>query len=117
MKKSTIPLALIVGENIRHERMRQSISQERLAEQAQISSQYLSLLENGDRCGSLRTYYSIATELSLQISELFLRSKEDANCSTDERSILNLFCGCSPVDRRVMVAVLAAVKSALHTTG
>ena len=117
MKKSIVPLALLIGENIRHERMRQSRSQEQLAEQVKISSQYLSLLENGDRCGSVGTYYNIATILGLQISELFMSSgwHTSGSTGTDERSILNLFSDCSPLERRVMAAVLTAVKDALRS--
>jgi transcriptional regulator with XRE-family HTH domain len=115
MKKTSKTQALLTGANIRRERMRQDVSQEMLAKRIGKSTQYISLLENGDRCGSIATYLKIATELSLSLGELFTDMKEDAVSLEDERGILKLFYGCSHFERHVMVAVLTAAKMAMRS--
>ncbi len=115
MRQSIKALALLTGAKIRRERMSLNISQEFLAFQIGKTAQYISLLENGDRCGSVTTYLSIANELHLSLSGLFADLKVDTDNSVNEGSILELFYGCTPFEQRVMMAVLTAAKSALHS--
>jgi transcriptional regulator with XRE-family HTH domain len=70
-------LARLIGSNIRRERLRQDFSQEQLAEKVSKTAQYLSLLENGDRCGSVSTYFEISEELGISIGELFANNRTD----------------------------------------
>ena len=93
MKQSIKALALLAGAKIRSERMHQNFSQEFLACKIGKTAQYISLLENGDRCGSVATYLSIANEFNLSLSELFTDMKEDTDSFVNERGILELFYG------------------------
>jgi len=115
MNQTIATLALFIGANVRRERTRRNISQEILAEKIDRTTQYISLLENGYRCGSIATYLSIANEFDLHLYELFINTKEDTKHLDDERRILELFCDTSPFERRVMIAILAAAKIALHS--
>ncbi len=115
MKRSSKELALLAGENVRRERLRRDISQEQLAKQTGRTAQYISLLENGDRCGSVATYLKIANELGLSLNELFSDSKADSGGLDLERGILKLFRGCSPYELHVMTSVVSATKTAMRS--
>lgn len=115
MKQTIKALALLAGAKIRRERMHRNVSQEFLAWKIGKTAQYISLLENGDRCGSVTTYFSIANEFDLSLSELFTDMKEDTDGSVNECGILELFYGCSTFEQRVMMALLTATKNALHS--
>lgn len=115
MEQSIKALALLAGAKIRSERMHRNVSQESLAWKIGKTAQYISLLENGDRCGSITTYLSIANEFDLSLSGLFTDMKEDTDSPVNERGILELFYGCSPFERRVMMALLTAAKNVLRS--
>lgn len=115
MKQTIKALALITGAKIRRERIRRNVSQELLACRIGKTAQYISLLENGDRCGSVATYLSIANEFDLNLSGLFTDMKEDIGNSVNERCILELFYGCSTFEQRLMVELLTAIKNVIHS--
>ena len=115
MKQTLKALALLTGVNIRRERTRKDLSQEVLAGIIGRTPQYISLLENGRRCGSLNTYLKIANELDVDLSKLFIYTKVNVYHPDDERGILELFCDATPYERRVMVAVLTAARIALQS--
>lgn len=58
------------AENLRVERARKDVSQEKLAEQADISSDYLHRLEKGKANPTLHVVVSIATALGVGIEKL-----------------------------------------------
>lgn len=57
----------VVGENIRIERLRRRLSQERLSEMAGITPQYLSHIENGKVNPSVIIIYKICKALDLKL--------------------------------------------------
>lgn len=61
---------LIIGLRIRSLREAQSLSQEKLADQAGISPNYLGTIERGETNASLKILLSIADALNITISEL-----------------------------------------------
>lgn len=61
---------MIVGKRIRDVRKEKKISQEKLAELANLSSPYISDIENGKVNGSLLSYYQIAKALKMSLSTL-----------------------------------------------
>lgn len=90
-----------VGACIRNARKALSLTQERAAERANISSQFWSLIESGRERGSVITYRRIAAVIGLTLDDIFyddatnLRlhkafSKEGilADCTTYERAII-----------------------------
>lgn len=64
-------LARKLGARIKEVRRSRRLSQERLAEKAQISPRYLSRLEVGQQTPSLETLGRLADELGLELWELF----------------------------------------------
>lgn len=59
-----------VGKRVREARKRRGLTQQGLAEQAGISSTFLSLLESGGRKGSLETYHRLAAGLAIDFGDL-----------------------------------------------
>lgn len=77
----------IVGHNIKHFRVTQGLTQERLAELLNISSSYIGYLERGKKNPSLDLLFKIATVLQIEPS-ILLRPLEN-----DEKNqeLKNLF--------------------------
>ncbi len=115
MKVTIKELALFAGKNIRRARLRRNMSQELLAEKIGRTAQYISLLENGNRCASINMYLRISNELHLSPSELFSESAEDTGNSDSEYGALNLFSGCSTYERRMLKAMISAAKEVMHS--
>ena len=65
MEKMLTGFKTEVAKTIRVARMRQDVTQEELAEMADISPQFLSRLENARRTASIETYIKIAAALRL----------------------------------------------------
>lgn len=74
----------VIGENIRKERKRQLLTIEQLAEQADITDNFLGKIERGESTPSLFTLDSIACSLNVSID--FLKGKHEA---TTEYKFIN----------------------------
>lgn len=59
-----------VGKRIKEVRKQKGMSQDELAERADLSSQYISQIETGRKKGSLPTYNKLAKALGVSIDEL-----------------------------------------------
>ena len=67
----------IVGSNVRLARVRCNLTQEQLAEKADISSSYLSAIERGKQSVSLEYMNRIADALSVPVANLLVREKAE----------------------------------------
>lgn len=65
------------GARLREVRTRKKISQERLAELADLHRTYVSLIERGERNITLRTLEKLALALSVEMTELMPRSEKN----------------------------------------
>jgi transcriptional regulator with XRE-family HTH domain len=117
MKQTIKEQCYRIGDNIRRERIRQQISQELLAYKIGKTAQYISLLENGGRCGSLPTYLDIANVFDLDLGELFADRKKEEDSPLCEEAVLELFGGCTMTERRMLTAICIAVKEVLRAEG
>jgi transcriptional regulator with XRE-family HTH domain len=115
MKVTTKELALFAGKNIRRVRLRRNMSQELLAEKIGRTAQYISLLENGNRCASINMYLRISNELQLSPSELFSETARDVGNSDSECGVLNLLSGCTSYERRMLKAIISAAKEIMRS--
>ena len=61
----------ILGENIRTKRKGAGFSQERLAEKAELSPNYIGYVERGDQTISVDSLARIAAALQVSLEELF----------------------------------------------
>lgn len=60
----------LVGRNVRRARDAAGLSQEKLAEAADLSQQYLSSLETGRRNPTVLTLYFLAEQLNVRVTDL-----------------------------------------------
>jgi transcriptional regulator with XRE-family HTH domain len=65
-----------LGSVIRAERKKQRLTQEQLSERVDISSVFLSQIENGKKTPSLEKVHKIALALDLNINSLFFKKSE-----------------------------------------
>ena len=62
----------LLGRQIRQQRQKQNMTQEKLAEKAKISASFLGHIERGSRKASVETILNIAGALSCSLDELFV---------------------------------------------
>jgi transcriptional regulator with XRE-family HTH domain len=101
-----------IATTIRVSRMRQDITQEELAERADISPQFLCRLENARKTASIATYLKIAAGLHMELADLF---QEDKSSSISDRERLaQLIMTCSDLELRVCAEAVSSILSALR---
>ena len=73
-----------VGLKIKLTRVRENMTQEQLAERADISSSYVSAIERGKQSVSLEYVNRIADALNVQVSELLVYEKDEGYAVVEE---------------------------------
>ncbi len=74
----------IVGTNVRLARVRSNLTQEQLAEKADISASYLSAIERGKQSVSLEYVNRIADALRVPVANLLVRERAESYGESDE---------------------------------
>lgn len=101
-----------IGKRIRRERKKQNLSQQSLAELANLSPTNVSHIERGATKLSLPTLVSIANALAVTPNDLLIDSIEE--CQDILHGELNeLLKHCRPNKTRVIVEIIRAAVSAL----
>ncbi|MDR1802506.1 MAG: helix-turn-helix domain-containing protein [Treponema sp.] len=95
MPKEKANIKEILAANLKENRRKKGLTQEKLAEKADISLRYLAMLENGDSFPSGETLEKLAEALDIQAYELFYPS------STPEGALLHF--------EQTMIASIGAV--------
>ncbi|HRN70368.1 MAG TPA: helix-turn-helix transcriptional regulator [Candidatus Woesebacteria bacterium] len=62
---------LLLGQQIQKLRRQKDLTQQELAEKADLSTKYIQFIENGNRVPSLKALYRIASALDSKVSGLF----------------------------------------------
>jgi len=70
--EKTIPIGEILAKNLRENRRKCGFSQEKLAEMAGISTQYLAMMEIARRFPSSEVLERLAKTMNIEVYELFL---------------------------------------------
>lgn len=89
-----------IGQRIRQLRIKTGISANKLAKMANISSGYISDIENGNNTPSLETLYAICTALDVSMAEFF--SENQPELPPDIRRLLNVIKELTPEQREYM---------------
>ena len=101
-----------VGLRVKKLREKAGLTQEELANKADISIRFVSNIENGSRKMSLETVINIANALSISVDDLLcdniVRSFHVYNKEAQE-----VFNQCSDYDIRILLDVLKATKESL----
>lgn len=102
----------VVGKRIKENRELRKLSQEKLAELTNLSTNHIARLEGGTRKPSLDTLAVIAQELNVNIDTLLVGNQEprDSDYSQD---VLYLLSDCTSFEKRVIMDVAKSVKKSL----
>ncbi|MFQ9453863.1 helix-turn-helix domain-containing protein [[Ruminococcus] lactaris] len=88
----------LLGKNIKEARKSLKMTQEQLAEQIDVSTVFISQIENGSRKPSLETIYKISIALKIKIDTLINNDTADENIRDIEK-LIELLSRCSPSER------------------
>lgn len=99
-----------IGRRIRKERLAAGISQAGLAEKADVSPQYISLVENGRKKISLTVLLRVAEALSVSADRLLTGG---STCPEREPALQSILSGCSSFERQVILDIASAAKRSL----
>lgn len=102
----------IIAENIKRQRKEKMMSQARLAELADLSTQYISHVETCKKTISLGAAYRVADALNVSIGAIL-----DNNISSskpENNEIDYIFSDCNMYERQILIEVLSSTKNALR---
>ena len=105
---------LIIGKNIRAARMMKNISQAELAEMVDLSTGYMSFIENGTRGLKLETFVNLANTLEVSADFLFAENLVFMRSNVAPDELLELLDGCNAYERRVILDVAKETKRILR---
>ena len=95
----------LVGERIRNRRIHQKLTQDQLAEMAEITTAYLSRIENGHAKPALDVYEALCEFLDCDLSFLFCGVSVQSNQYQCEK-VLELFHACTPKVKPIALCIL-----------
>ena len=101
-----------IGYRIRGARLRAGLSQAELAEKADASQQYISLVENGRKQVGITVLVHIAEALSVSIDQL-LFGVDVSGLSIEDSELAGILSGCSDSERNVILDIANAAKRSL----
>ena len=102
-----------VGGRIRACRLGAGLSQERLAELSDLSTPYVSHIERGAKGPSLGALIRLSAALGVTIDYL-LAGSQPADPAAFMADAQTLLADCSLIDRRIVLQVALATKTALR---
>jgi transcriptional regulator with XRE-family HTH domain len=94
---------IAIGKRVRDLRVKQDLSQEQLALKAEITSQYLSNIENAHAKGSLSTFLKIANALGSGVDALLCDNLADCR-PVFEGQLATLLSDCNDYELKLVVA-------------
>lgn len=97
-----------LGERVRELRLNEKLTQEKLAEEVNVTSKHISHIENGESKVSVETLLNIANSLSTTVDYLLQDSVKTEKCY--EVEVSNILSGCSKEKKRRLIEYLRAVK-------
>lgn len=103
----------LIGRRVRDFRMERGLTQEKLAEEADLSIPYVSHIERGKKKASISTFIRLASALGVTVDTLLLgwQPAEEAAIDPDVKALLG---DCSPHERQVILKIAAASKQILR---
>jgi len=84
-----------------------------LSEKIDCSPNHLSYIENGSRGISLENFVRIANALEVSTDDLLMDSLDNTEKAMD-RKFSSVMTGCSEREKRMLLALLFAVKAAIY---
>ena len=104
---------LDIGERIRSERLKQKISQEKLAEMVEVGTTHISHIETGNTKLSIRVFIAIINALNISSDEL-LRNHIGKAKHIFDGEIAEIIDDCSDEEARIITDTAKALKISLR---
>ena len=105
----------ILGDRIRLIRKNLDLSQEKLAEAANLTRESINRIENGSLRAKLDTIAVIANILGIPID--YLIGNEDDLSADSESEIRSLLLDCNRLEKKILVEALRSLKTILYSVG
>lgn len=102
-----------IGGRIRAARLKQNISQEKLAEMVGVGTTHISHIETGNTIPSIKTFIAIINALSLSADEL-LRNHIVKAKHVFEGEIAEILQDCDDEEMRIIADMVKVLKSSLR---
>ena len=102
-----------IGLRIKIARIKAKITQEALADKAELTAAHVSNIETGNTKLSLPTIIKIANALSVSVDELLCDNVVQSN-HVFNKEAQEVLADCTPYDVRILVDILKASKEALR---
>ncbi len=102
-----------IGKRIRYNRMKNKLSQEQLAELADLSNVFISYLERGERIPSLEAVINIANALNVSVDELLAGNLFVSGIQHNADGFDILF-DCSQEESTIIIKCMKALKDILR---
>ena len=105
----------ILGDRIRLVRTNRNLSQEQLAEAANLTRESINRIEKGSLKAKLETIAVIANILNIPID--YLIGNESGFTANAETEIHKLLLDCNRLEKKILVEVLRSLKKILYSEG
>ncbi|MDE6593701.1 MAG: helix-turn-helix domain-containing protein [Oscillospiraceae bacterium] len=102
-----------IGANIRELRRSQKITQEKLAEKANLSVRYISNIEKSDKHISLETLIKLASALNVTADRILRGNQENDLCGL-ESELNELMGDCTIHERNIIIDTAKALKKIIR---
>lgn len=102
----------VIAENIKRQRKERNMSQAKLAELADLSTQYVSHIETGKKTISLNAACRVADALNVSIGTIL--DNDIGSCKPENNEIDLIFRDCDMYERQILIEILSATKKALR---
>jgi len=111
-----MPDYTLIGKRIRERRLLLKLTQERLAETADIGIQHMSKIENGHTKLSLPCLIAVANALHTTVDHLLMDSVNVSKTDVT-RDAESVFSDCTPSEIFVLTQTLKVLKQSLRSRG
>lgn len=103
----------VIGRRIKKYRRERELSQEILSELIDVSTSYISYIENARKNPSLETIVNIAQVLEITTDQLLI-GEEQRGTARIEHTLTQLLADCTDYERKIIVDAVVAFKQSLQ---
>ena len=105
-----------IGSRVKYHRLRNKISQEELADLAQVSRVHISYLERGERIPSMESFINIANALNVTSDDLLLDNLKRYGTLSDNE-LLSFMLDCNKTEKAIITKAMKSLKALLSEHG
>jgi transcriptional regulator with XRE-family HTH domain len=102
-----------IGARIKYLRTQKGLSQEELAEFADVSPVYISNIERGEKSASLKTVIAVANALNISTDSILMDNLSHPDDSQED-ALFDILCDCSKEEHDIIIETAKDLKSILR---